>query len=83
MHEFSWILGSRSVDFHGFHDCGFQIAGFALVCGFLGSRSMDSFEFWDADSMVFVDFMIMASRFEDLYGFLRSWDPDTWIIIDC
>ena len=35
MHEFSWILGSRSVDFHGFHDCGFQITGFALVSGFL------------------------------------------------
>ena len=82
MHEFSWILGSRSVDFHGVHDCGFQIAGFALVSGFLGSRSMDSFGFWDLDSMVFMDFMIMASRFEDLYGFLRSWDPHSLIIID-
>ena len=82
MHEFSWILGSRSVDFHGVHDCGFQIAGFALVSAFLGSRSMASFGFWGPDSMVFMDFMFMASRFEDFYGFLRYWNTHSLIIID-
>ena len=81
MHELSWILGSRSVDFHGVHDCGFQIAGFALVSAFLGSRSMASFGFWDPDSMVFMDFMFLDSGFEDLYGFLRYWHTQSLIII--
>ena len=82
MHEFSWILGSRSVDFHGVHDCGFQIAGFALVSAFLGSRSMASFGFWGPDYMVFMDFMFTGSRFEDLYGFLRYWNTHSLIIMD-
>ena len=82
MHEFSWMLGSRSVDFHGVHVCGFQIAGFSSVSGFLGSSSVASLGFWGPDSMVFMDFMFMASRFEDLYGFLRYWNTHSLIIMD-
>ena len=62
MPECSWILGSRSVDSHRFHDCAVQIGGFALVSGFLLDSGVQILWFswisclWPPDLKICMDF---------------------------